>query len=906
MRGRSIAAAIAIFVAALVVLAMASGFLVDWAWFASIGFSPVFWTIVGAKAGLFIAVWLVASALLWLNGTIALRLCGPRQRRLPPATWGQPPQSFGALFDAASPRIWRALLFLAALVLGFLIALGETGNWDELLRFLYQAPYGLTDPLFGKDIGFYLFSLPIYVALKNFVLLMLAAAAVFAAVIYVGHGEIDLSSQRPRVTPAVIAHGSALLGFFFVVKAFSYALDRYLLLYDDNGVVVGAGYADVHLMLPVLWTLIVISIAAALVAGRNVVLRTFRLPLLAVAALFAISFLFSELLPGLYERFYVKPSELQLEAPYLRNNIALTREAYNLQHVTVQPFPVAQDLTAQSLQANRATIDNIRLWDWQPLMDTYAQLQEIRTYYRFRDVDIDRYDLGGDYQQVMLSAREIDTRLLPSNAQTWVNQHLLFTHGAGVVMSPVTQKTTEGLPDFYLHDIPTVASGGPPVREQRIYFGEDYQPYVIVKGSTPEFDYPKGNDNVYASYDGADGVGVGSYAMRLLFGWYFDDPNILLSGYITEQSRVLIHRNIAERIETIAPFLRLDHDPYLVISEGRLYWMQDAYTTSDWFPYAAAQRDGENYIRNSVKIVVDAYNGMTSFYIADPTDPLIQTWQRIFPTLFKPLAAMPADLQKHIRYPEDLFFIQAQVYRAYHMDAPEVFYNREDLWQFPREPTGLDGARDQSRMDPYYIMMRLPGEERTEFFLMLPMVPNQRENMIAWLAARCDPPNYGKLIVYEFPKDKLIYGPFQIEARINQNTDISQQLSLWNQMGSRVIRGNLLVIPIENSILYVSPLFLRAEAGQLPELKRVIAAYGDRVVMDDTLAGALAALFKQTAASVPAAAAAAAAAPGGGGQRAQEALDHYNRAIERLKAGDWSGFGAELDALKPLLEQMGQ
>jgi uncharacterized membrane protein (UPF0182 family) len=901
MRWRNVAAALAIVVAALVALALASGFLVDWVWFASLGFVAVFWTIVVAKVLLFVSVLVVASALLWLNGTLARRLCGPRQRRLPTTAWGLPQQTWGDLFDAVTPRFWRYFVPAVSLALGLLIALGETSNWDTVLRFLYQAPYGLADPLFGKDIGFYLFSLPVYVALKNFLLLLLVAAGVFGAIIYVGHGEIVLGEARWRFAPAAVAHGSALLGLFFAVKAISYALDRYLLLYDDNGVVVGAGYADTHLMLPVLWMLIIISVAAAVLAWRNIASRTLSLPLLALAALFAISFLFSELLPGLYERFYVKPSELQLETPYLQYNIALTREAYNLQHITAEPFPVSQDLTFQSLQANRPTIDNIRLWDWQPLMDTYAQLQEIRTYYRFRDVDIDRYQLGSDYQQVMLSARQIDTRLLPSNAQTWVNQHLLFTHGTGAVMSPVTRKTAEGLPDFYLHDIPTVASGGPPVTEQRTYFGENYQPYVIVKGSTPEFDYPKGSDNVYASYDGADGVSIGSYPLRLLFAWYFDDPNILLTSYITADSRILLYRNIVDRVETIAPFLRLDRDPYLVISEGRLYWVQDAYTTSDWFPYSAAQRDGDNYIRNSVKVVIDAYNGTTTFYVADPADPIIVTWQCIFPTLFRPLAAMPADLQKHIRYPEDLFFIQAQIYRAYHMEAPEVFYNREDLWQFPREPTGLDGTdmSGAARMAPYYIMMRLPGEVRTEFFLMLPMVPNQRENMIAWLAARCDAPNYGKLIVYEFPKDKLIYGPFQIEARINQNTEISQQLSLWNQMGSRVIRGNLLVIPIENSILYVSPLYLRAETGQLPELKRVIAAYGDRVVMEDTLEGALAALFQGTATPAPGAPAIA-----GVDQRAQEALDHYTRAIARLKAGDWAGFGAELDALKPLLERL--
>ena len=395
---------------------------------------------------------------------------------------------------------------------------------------------------------------------------------------------------------------------------------------------------------------------------------------------------------------------------------------------------------------------------------------------------------------------------------------------------------------------------------------------------------------------------------RALFAWYFEDPNILLSQYITESTRILFHRNIQNRVRLIAPFLRLDQDPYLVISEGRLYWMQDAYTTSNWFPSAAppVANGTINYIRNSVKVVIDAYNGVIDFYLVDPSEPMAATYQRIFPSLFKPFAAMPVDLRKHIRYPEDLFRMQAQVYRAYHMEKPEVFYNREDLWQFPREPTSFDGT-DAAEMSPYYIIMRLPGEKRAEFFLLLPMVPSQRQNMIAWLAARCDPPDYGKLIVYQFPKDKLVYGPSQIEARIHQNTEISQQISLWNQMGSKVIRGNLHVIPIENSLLYVSPLYLRADTGQLPELKRVIAASGDRVVMEETLSGALAALFKEAASGIhsPAAPEGALAADAIT-VRAREALSHYDRALERLRAGDWSGFGAELDALRPLLEQLSQ
>jgi uncharacterized membrane protein (UPF0182 family) len=536
-------------------------------------------------------------------------------------------------------------------------------------------------------------------------------------------------------------------------------------------------------------------------------------------------------------------------------------------------------------------------------MDTYGQLQEIRTYYKFHDVDVDRYRLDGTYQQVMLSAREFKPALLPPNAQTWVNRHVLFTHGNGVVMSSVTRKNPEGLPTFYLQDIPTVSTGGPPIQESRIYYGEETDGYVIVKATTPEFDYPQGKDNVYTTYAGRGGVPVGGLARRSLFAWYFKDLNLLLSSYITADSRIMMRRSIQERVRTIAPFLRLDRDPYLVISDGRLFWMQDAYTTSAYFPYAQPLRElGINYIRNAVKVIIDAYHGTVDVYIVDPTEPIIATYQRIFPTLFKPFAAMPAALQQHIRYPEDFFYIQAQLYRTYHMDNPEVFYNREDLWQFPREQSGSETAT----MAPYYTVMRLPGEPQAEFFLMLPMVPSKRENMIAWLAARCDSPDYGKLIVYEFPKDKLVYGPFQIEARINQNPQISQQLSLWNQMGSRVIRGNLLVIPIENSILYVSPLYLRAETGQLPELKRVIAAYGDQVVMEETLSGALAALFRETA-PLPQPIEARASTPLAGpvADQARQALDRYRQAMERLKAGDWGGFGAELEALRQILEEFG-
>ena len=895
-------------------LARISSIVVDWAWFSSIAYVGVFWTAFATKAALFVVVFVVSTLLLWANAALALRFTSRRPPRLPVAfdpgfaTFQASPGPWAGSYGLQpSPFVWRLLTVAVAVILGLLIAWGETGRWDLVLRFISQAPYGQNDPLFGKDISFFLFSLPFYVALKNFLLWILLLASLMAGSIYFLHDDISLDSPAWSVSPSAIAHGSALLGLYFAVKAWSYVLDRYLLLYDDNGVVVGAGYTDVHVELPVLWLLIVLAAVAAIVAWANVRLRTIRLLIAAPLLVFGGSFLFAELIPGLFERFFVKPNELQLETPYIRQNIALTREAYNLDQIAVKPFPAEQDLTFQSLKDNSGTIDNIRLWDWQPLMDTYAQLQEIRTYYRFLDVDVDRYHLGDSYQQVTLAARELDPSLLSANAQTWVNLHLLFTHGNGVVMSPVTQKSAEGLPIFYLKDIPPIATGGPPITEPRIYFGQGSPGYVIVKTGTPEFDYPKGKDNVYARYDGGDGIPIGGIGWKALFAWQMDDLNILLSNYIASESRILLHRNIKDRVGTIAPFLQLDRDPYVVISEGRLYWIQDAYTTSEWFPYANPEPGGDiNYIRNSVKIVIDAYNGTVTFYVADAADPIVATYRQIFPSLFKPFDAMPPDLQRHIRYPEDLFTIQALQYRAYHMDAPEVFYNREDLWQFPREPTAPDemNAGGETRMAPYYIMMRLPGEPQTEFFLMLPMTPSKRENMIAWLAARCDLPEYGKLIVYEFPKDKLVYGPFQIEALINQNTEISQQISLWNQMGSRVIRGTLLVVPIGNSVLYVSPLYLRAQSGQLPELKRVIAAYGDRVVMEETLPAALAALFKGSApvASLPTPAGSSPSGPAD--ERAQQALAGYGRAIDRLRAGDWAGFGAELDALRPLLEEL--
>ena len=538
----------------LILLGLAGDLLVDWMWFSAIGYLQVFWTTIGMKAGVFLVVFAVTAVILWTNARLAFAYT--RRRRVPAAfdwklaTSAAPPDPFEFLRDRLP---WPLAIVCGAGLVALLVAWGEVGNWSVFLQLLYHVPYGANDPLYGKDIGFYLFALPAYIAIRNWALLTLFMSALFAGLIYWVHGDIEYQPQRRSISPTAIAHGSALLGLFFAMKAWSYGLDRYLLLYGDNGVVVGASYTDIHVELPVLWLLIGLSIVAAFAAWTNLWVRTYRLPAAAMLLIFGAAFLLSGVVPGLFQRLFVKPSELELERPYIERNIALTREAYNLDRIAAKPFPAEQNLTFKTLEANKATIDNIRLWDWQPLADTYAQLQEIRTYYKLHDLNVDRYWLGGAYQSVMLSARQLKSSLLPPNAQTWVNLHILFTHGNGAVMSPVTQKSAEGLPLLYLRDIPPVADGGPEIREPRIYYGPEKSDYVIVKGTTPEFDYPKGTDNVYAAYDGSGGVPLWGMMRRVIFAQHFNDMNLVLSNYITDDSRIMIRRNIQERVQRDRP-----------------------------------------------------------------------------------------------------------------------------------------------------------------------------------------------------------------------------------------------------------------------------------------------------------------------------------------------------------------
>src|SRR3984893_2123756 len=904
----------AIIVVILIILGVADQMLVDLLWFGVLGYRSVFMTQLGAQVTIFAAVWLVAFVAICGSGFVALGFSQDRERlhivrRSGDMTEVNLPELIRALGDRVP---WRLLVIAASVVLGLFAASGEASSWDIYLKAFYAVPFGRSDPALGKNLGFYVFTLPLLEDWRDLLLLILFLTAAVTGVVYWARGALDFRDSPPRISRGATGHFSVLLAVFFVQRAMNYWLARPELLLHSNGVVYGLRYVDHALWEPGLWLLVALSLIAAAVSLAHLGQRGLRLPVVAAIILFGPA-IFLNLVQPVIEKLYVKPDELRVEKPYLERNIALTRMAYHLDSVDVRQFDGKGTLTRASLDQDAPTIDNIRLWDPRPLLATYRQLQEIRLYYDFLDVDIDRYWINGKYTEVMLSPRELNISLLPENAQTWVNRHLKFTHGSGLTMSPVNAKDSEGLPVFYIKNIPAESSVVFKIPQPAIYFGRAPDSDVIVKAATPEFDYPLGADNVYSYYKGTGGVPVSGLMRRLLFSYFYRDINLLVTQNIVDGSRIMIRRNISDRVARLAPFLGQDRDPYLVLHDGRLVWIIDCYTTSDHFPYSQRNSEGINYIRNSVKVVVDAYNGTTDFYVADPTDPVIRTWQRIFPALFKPMSAMPADLRHHIRYPADYFLVQADIYRTYHMTDPAVFYNREDQWGFPRE----NYADETVPMQPYYVIMRLPGETHDEYILMLPMVPQSRgtvrDNMIAWLAARCDGSDYGHLFEFAFSKDRLFYGPYQIQARINQNPDISQQYSLWNQMGSKVILGNLLVFPIENALLYVEPLYIRAENGQLPELQRVIVAYSDRIVMGSDLGGALNALFTGPAPVPPPTVARTSSAgaqtvtvatangtakppPGVRGDLAGASM-HYNRALAALKAGDWAQFGTEMQQL---------
>jgi len=871
----------------------------DWLWFKEVGFTQVFTTRLALNGWLFVGLGGAVFIFLFANLSLAARTA-------PPDVYWELEDQLGLPGRAILEPLVRRLLLPVVAVIAFFSGGRATAAWDTVLEYLNATHFGRVDPLFGRDLAFYVFELPLWRLLHGWATALVAGTLVLTAAVYVLQRSLVLTARGPRLAGAARLHLLGLGALVLVLRAVGFWLDKYDLLYSRRGVVFGASYTDVNASLPVLGWLVVLALAC----GGACVVQMFRPGWRFLVAGLMVFVLFWGLglgvYPALLQRFRVTPNELAAERPYIEHNIRMTRAAYLLDRVAEKEFAAEENLNVAALERNSLTIKNIRLWDHRPLLVTYGKLQEIRTYYKFLDVDVDRYTVNGEYRQVMLSARELSYKDLPSRG--WINERLTYTHGYGLVGSPVNRISPEGLPEFFLKDIPPAGSGLPKVTRPEIYYGELGNDYVFVRTRSQELDYPSGDQNVYTRYGGRGGIPVNSLLAKLAFALRFGELKVLLSDDLTAESRVMIHRDITARVRQAAPFLRFDHDPFLVVTEsGRLVWMADGYTTSDRYPYAQPAR-GFNYIRNSVKATVDAYDGTVTYYIADPDDPVASTYAKAFPGLLRPLAQMPGDLQAHIRYPEDLFAVQARMYAIYHMQDPQVFYNKEDLWTIPRLP---QEGRDRE-LEPYFTIMRLPGEPKEEFVLLEAFNPSGRDNMIGLMAARADAPNYGRLIAYNFPKQKLVYGPRNIDARINQDPVISQQISLWNQQGSRVLRGSLFAIPIDQSLIYIMPLYLAAEqGGALPELRRVVVVYGNQIAMEPTLELSLQRIFGGRARGeegAPRAAAPGVAAPaimeGVLTSLIQGAWDAWQKAQEALRRGDWAAYGQEQKRLEEALRQL--
>ena len=868
---------------------------IDLIWFKSVQYVAVFWKILLTKGVVMLFFAAAFFILSFINLSFARRFAPEFQVEISQDEFERPEiQLYKSLQNI---QINKKFVLWFSLIIALFMGFSEGASWEKILIYLNRTSFGITDPIFNKDIGFYMFSLPFWEFVRNWLSFALTLITVVVAAIYIIKRAVKYEYKKLIIETPVKVHLSLLIGFILILKSWQYWLNAFKILYSTRAVIFGAGYADTHATLFALRVLMVLALVCAALFFITARKENWKLPALGLAVLVGVSILLGGIYPTIIQSAVVLPNEGTKERPYILNNIEATRVAYGLEKIKEEEFPVKEEISFEDIEKNDETIRNIRLWDWRPIKQTLKQIQAIRLYYDFNSVDVDRYYFNGNYQQVMVSPRELDKDKIPEQARTWVNEVLTYTHGYGVVVNPVNKISGEGLPELLIKDIPPVSSVNLDITRPEIYYGEITKGYVIVKTKAKEFDYPKGDENVYSTYAGNGGMPVSSLWRRILFSIKFSNMQILLTTNLTPESRIMINRNIQERVKKVAPFLSYDKDPYMVISkEGKLFWIQDAYTISSNYPYSTPIAGGYfNYIRNSVKVVIDAYNGTMDFYIIDQKDPVAEVYKNIFPQLFKNFDQMPEDLKQHIRYPKDLFQVQAELYSTYHMMDPDVFYNKEDYWTIPNEIY----AENEIKMEPYYIITKLPGHEREEFILMTPFTPSTKNNMIAWLAAKNDQPDYGNLIVYKFPKEKLIFGPMQIEARIDQNSEISQQLTLWGQKGSTVIRGNLLVIPIEESIIYVEPLYLRAEMGEIPELKRVIVSNGSDVVIGQNLEEALEKLFVRTFEEREIVIT--------GEEKTlkdliKEAAGYYESAQKYAQEGNWSKYGEELQKLEQTLK----
>ncbi|MEK7452644.1 MAG: UPF0182 family protein [Patescibacteria group bacterium] len=884
---------------------------IDWWWFSEVGYSNIFIKSLATKILLFFSVFVFVASFLFTNLYLAIRSKSPWVASLPEMLIGRSIN--------LDNRVIKKLAITASLVIALFFGFSAVANWQEILRFYSATSFGVVDPIFGKDVAFYIFSLPIFQFTLGIVKMLIVLTLIICAFIYVLRGSLRfpaLSAQRGlqslrniEIDPSTRLHLGILLTIFLATIAIGIYLSLFSLLTSQSGLIFGATYTDATIRIPLLW----ISFGVVLFAVASLFIWIWRGSLALFAGsifLYILVGIASVIIPSLVQKLSVTPNEIVKETPFIKNNIDATRQAFALNEIEEREISVDKPITSADITANNLTIKNVRLWDRNPLLSTFSQIQEIRTYYEFVEVDDDRYIIDGEIRQVMLSLRELASASLPN--RNWINERLTFTHGYGVAAGPVNQVTPEGLPVLFVKDLPPKSDVKElEISRPEIYFSELSNDYIITNTKSREFNYPKGEENVYSDYEGSGGVEINSFLKRIFYAFKFKSLALLLSNDITRESRIIYLRNISDRVAKIAPFLTFDKDPYSVIADGKLYWIADAYTTSDRYPYSQPLKlNGKNinYIRNSVKAVVDAYNGKITFYQADAKDPILQTYAKIFPGTFKPISEMPKSLISHIRYPQDIFTLQTNMYSIYHMDDPQAFYNKEDQWEVPIITVDGDGvSKDRSpQMQPRHIIMRLPEEKKEEYILMLPFTPRAKDNLSAWIVARNDGENYGNLIVYRFPKDKLIFGPKQIIGRINQDPEISQQLSLWNQGGSQVIQGPLLVIPIEESLLYVRSLFLKAENGKIPELKRVIVAYENKIAMKETLEEGLAVIFgnsptmklkdnkiaKQKITITE-----------NTTERIKKALSAYEESLRAQRDGDWTRYGDAIKRLGEILKQ---
>ncbi|MBD3237094.1 MAG: hypothetical protein GF330_10345 [Candidatus Eisenbacteria bacterium] len=904
--------------AAAVLLFSGMGFWGEVLWFRSLGFEGRLWTEVAAKAVLGIGV----AVLGWL--LVNLLTLSLRRRR-------------------------RTVGIGAPLLGGFIGLVWGLSHWDTALRFLHRAPAGIAEPILEQDAGFYLFSLPFYDALYTLVLLLAVAAvaANLAGLFLRFRGEAVMVERPEEHEPEDGRRFGSLYassGVLLLVLASGKLLARYHLLYSSWGAVTGAGWTDVHVRLPAYAVAVAAALLGALAVlvppvrrraqarfadgrrpGRGASGRVIRYLGGVGAGVFVLWVLVLSVAPGLVQWLRVEPNEITLERPYIAHNIRFTREAFGLQDVEEHEYPATPRFDRSVVEANQTLFENIRLWDWRALDAVYKQFQEIRLYYEFADVDIDRYQIGDDYRQVMVAAREMELENLAEQSQTFVNRRFKYTHGYGITLAPVQEFTAEGLPRLLVKDIPPVsADSALEVTRPEIYYGELTRTPVVTNSEEAEFDYPRGEENRYTRYSGQGGVPLRNFWRKLLFGWKFDGTRFLLSGYPRPESRIQFHRSVGERVRRVAPFLRFDDDPYIVLADGHLYWIIDAYATSRHFPYSerfsgrefieyrngertrglrtltGAQLQDVNYLRNSVKAVVDAYDGSIDFYVFEPDDPIIRVWQRIFPELFKAREEMPAALEAHVRYPADMLTVQGLVYAKYHMTDPTVFYNQEDLWIRATEKY-YDAVQP---VEPYYVMWEPPGADDAEFVLILPFTPKNRQVLIGWIAGMCDPGNYGRFLAYKFPKERRVIGPQQVETKIDQDSYLSGQLTLWDQRGSNVIRGNVLAIPVGETVIYVEPIYLQAETAAYPELRLVVMMHGDNLSYAETFDRALAGLIEGE--PPPAMRRAPVGGPGRRVGTLAEEARRANRAFEdylsALGSGDFQRAASALEQLQSALE----